>query len=70
MSYLSMCQDDSCPSAKKCHRHEASPSEYQSYMDFGRPKGAKKCAAFMKVRERKEKRRDYQKEVRLCLPSA
>lgn len=34
MPDISMCTNDLCPKAKECWRHEAEPSEWQSYTCF------------------------------------
>jgi len=48
MPDIAMCQNDSCPSAKKCYRHEAMPWQYQSYSSFY-PGKKKKCDSFLKL---------------------
>lgn len=49
MPDIAMCTDDSCPSAKKCYRHEATPDKYhQVYAEFER-RGKDKCGAFMEA---------------------
>lgn len=58
MPDISMCQDHLCPSAKRCYRHEATPTpHWQSFADFKRPGGAKKCDAFMEVYSKSVRKR-------------
>jgi len=54
MPDLAMCQDHTCPSAKRCYRHEATPSERQSYADFKRGKQSVKCGHFITMGGRDE----------------
>jgi len=55
---ISLCQDHACPSAKRCYRHEATPTPmYQSFADFQRPKGADRCEAFMPCWSKSVKKR-------------
>lgn len=34
MPDITMCSSEICPKRKSCYRHEAKPSEWQSYADF------------------------------------
>lgn len=34
MSDITMCQSKDCPMRDRCYRHEAKPSQYQSYAVF------------------------------------
>jgi hypothetical protein len=51
MPDLAMCQHDECPAAKRCYRHEATPSQYpmtQFYAEFA-PDESGKCEAFVQM---------------------
>jgi hypothetical protein len=50
MPDISMCVNDACPSAAKCYRHEAKPTEFrQAYSEFSPPEGRDKCDWFMPI---------------------
>jgi hypothetical protein len=49
MADIAMCQNDDCPSAKQCYRHEATPNPWrQSYMEF-KPDASGKCKHFIQM---------------------
>ena len=50
MPNISMCMNDECHLAKECYRHEAKPSEWQSYSYF-HPDDAGECYHFMPIWE-------------------
>ena len=43
MPDISMCFNDDCQLAKTCYRHEAEPSDWQSYANF---EGGKDCRGY------------------------
>jgi hypothetical protein len=56
MPDIYMCQDDNCPSAKQCYRHEAKPDQFlQVYGHFERALTADKCDRFIELRTPKPK---------------
>lgn len=51
MPDITMCQNDDCPMAKECYRHEAEPTpRYQSYTHFHYQDGT--CDSFMEIWDR------------------
>jgi len=48
MPDYSFCNNENCPSNKKCARYLGIPSEWQSYANFD-PGSALKCTSFMKA---------------------
>lgn len=57
MPDISMCQDNECPSAKKCYRYMARPYSWQSYGNFGRKPDQLKCDSFWDFKSKSEKKR-------------
>lgn len=49
MPDISMCENNDCPSAKKCYRHEAKPSSRQTFATFEVPDGKDRCSHFVPV---------------------
>lgn len=50
MPDISMCANHKCPSAKKCYRHEATPTPgWQTYGSFAPNKKRKKCGYFAAI---------------------
>jgi hypothetical protein len=50
MPDISMCENQECPSKKKCYRFIAKPNSlWQAYADFKPKKDKKKCEDFMKI---------------------
>jgi hypothetical protein len=48
MPDITMCNNDECPRAKECYRHEATPSPYaQTYTRFIHNRNG--CSAFMEI---------------------
>jgi hypothetical protein len=55
MPDISMCNNDDCPLAKKCYRHEAEPNKrWQSYDKF---EGGTDCRGYWPMEENNEPRR-------------
>jgi hypothetical protein len=50
---ITMCQNDECPLAKKCYRHEAIPSTRQSYSVF-MPSDLNYCGFFIEIRNKQK----------------
>jgi len=48
MPDISMCLNDECHLAKECYRHEAKPSEWQSYSCF-HPDESGECKHFLLI---------------------
>jgi len=48
MPDISMCLNHECHLAKECYRHEAKPSEWQSYSHF-HPDESGKCKHFLPI---------------------
>jgi len=48
MPDITMCMNDECHLAKECYRHEATPSDWQSYSHF-RPNEAGDCDHFLPI---------------------
>ena len=51
MNDITMCNNDDCPLADKCYRHEAIPSDWQSYANF---EGGKDCRGYWPMEEDNE----------------
>ena len=51
MPDISMCNNNTCPLAKTCYRHEAIPSDWQSYANF---EGGKDCRGYWPMEENNE----------------
>jgi hypothetical protein len=49
MPDISMCSNNLCPSAGKCYRYMAIPSDWQSYQGYTVPKGEKMCDSFRPI---------------------
>lgn len=48
MPDITMCMNDECHLAKECYRHEATPSDWQSYGMF-KPNADGTCKHFMPI---------------------
>ena len=48
MPDISMCGNDDCPLRKQCYRHEATPSDWQSWCNF-EPDEKGNCEHFMEI---------------------
>lgn len=51
MPNITMCINHKCPMAKKCYRHKAKPSDYQSVSLF-KPSDNGKCDKFEEIYKR------------------
>jgi len=52
MSDITMCGDNKCPSRMLCERFCCKPNRlWQSYSNFGRQKGQKRCNSLMLTQE-------------------
>lgn len=51
MPDISMCLNHDCPLAKKCYRHEATTSDWQSYDNF---EGGEDCRGYWPMEEKDE----------------
>lgn len=49
MPDISMCRNNLCPSAGKCYRYMAIPSDWQSYGSFYPKKGENGCDSFNSI---------------------
>ena len=51
MPDIAMCSNDDCPLADKCYRHEAEPSDWQSYANF---EGGQDCQGYWPMEEKND----------------